>query len=69
MDAIHPSSFRPALPGLPDEHACVCVCLCATPFALSHHVPTVCLLAQTEIHLLAAGARRLNVLAECQRAC
>lgn len=63
-----PLLFPPALPRLPDEHACVCVRLRATPFALSHHVATVCLLTQTEIHLLAAGARRLNVLAECQRA-
>lgn len=68
MDATHPSSFSPALPRLPDEFARVCVCLCGTPFALSHHVPTVCLLTLTEIHLLAVGALHLRLLTQCQGA-
>lgn len=53
------------LPGLPDEPACVCVCLrlSGEPFALSHRVPAVCLLTLTEIHSLADGpvsAKRLS---------
>lgn len=71
MDATHPPLlFSPALPRLPDELACVCVCLClgGTPFALSHHVPTVCLLTLTEIHSLAVGAHHLRLLTTCQRA-
>lgn len=68
MDATHPLLFSPALPRLPDEFACVCVCLCGGAFALSHLVPTVCLLTLTEIHLLAVGAHQLRVLAKCQRA-